>query len=286
MLIRPFALILLVVGAGACSENHPLPKDDNAEVIYNHWSRPSLAAFKIFDEGPHFDAKARPALTLTDRGLGGRPGHNHGGNYTAWKFAAPKSRSWELRATFQLPASAAYSNSGFFFLMQDPRKCRGPEASRAQREAETRRDEIGDAPTELEYFGYELQIIAGHASHYIPPENRGAGAFYGVPLNTNPTAIDAGTQDIAQPYTLSMGQSYELIVHASRNLEHLELKSFFRNLETERRPTRVSTFVVPTAAENSARGGTEPTLYLQAFNNNGTTSQLPIFRDIRIVHLD
>jgi hypothetical protein len=278
MLRKLLVLGMLISGAqiplSQAALGDALGEQENTTVMYDLDSKNDLSGFELFSE----DAEAtqqRPGLALSQEGLIGRPGN---GNFTAWKFADLTSPNWNLQVVFEVPAGARYSNSGIYLLYQDPDQDLGslaPEVREAFLEArrlgQNRRERFGPGPFELDFFSHELQIIAGSDAS-IPPENRGAGAFYGVDLGSEP-----GTQ-LVLPYSLNFGDLYELTIEHRGSL----VRTFVRSVAHQNERVLVSEFTNFSKADDPLRGGAPKALLLQAYYNNDGDVQLPKFKRIAL----
>ena len=248
-------------------------------VIFDKTAKPDVSSFRMFLEGPLAMA-GRPMLVRTSQGLSFSPG---GGGFTLWKFADLDGQDFDLKATFQIPPGIRYSNSGIYFLYEDPTRAFPQDLPsnlripffNALQSAQERSNRYGKGPYEADFFARELQIIAGFEDG-LPAENHGAGAFYGIdPVSMVEAPV--GKQKL-DPYDAFIGDTYELSVESRGN----RMTTFMRSVANQPTRVQVADFLNQSRDQDPLRGGKPIALMLQGFPNNGKDVKAPIFERISL----
>ena len=273
---RSIQLFLLSATLSSASSLMALAKET---VIFDHKTQTDTSAFKMFLEGP-LAMQGRPQLVRNDQGLSFSPGS---GGFTLWKFADLTSQDFDLKLRFQIPPGIRYSNSGVYFLYQDPTIAVPndlPTAVRvpflaALQSAKARSDRFGKGPYEADFFAHELQIIAGFENG-LPAENHGVGAFYGIdPVSMVEAPV--GKQNLV-PYDAFIGDTYELTVESRGE----RMTTFMRSVSSQPTRVQVADYKNPSKDQDPIRGGKPTALLLQGFPNNGTDVKSPVFERITL----
>jgi hypothetical protein len=227
-------------------------------------------------------AQGRPRLAATDHGLVATPGHSH---FTTWKFADLQHqdgrtiKSWTLEIEFWVPEDARYSNSGIYLVFADPKQDLEvlPPAARAAfneayRAAENRKQELGDGPFELDFFGYEVQIVSQERPDV--PANQRTGSVYTVPVGKA-----RGQQSLHSSFEPLPGGKYRFRL----SFYDGALETYVSDLQASGWQL-VSKMQTKTREEDPVRGGLPIALLLQAYANDGQATKSFVFRSIRLTY--